>query len=186
MQPLYGTDADSREYHLPAPWGSFILTESFGDVWEIAPSFDAVTEPDAAPAPVADVMGLLDDLIQTGRNLTTDEVARLLSTPRAQNFSAFTRKVLTTVAEIPAGDFLTYGDVAAAVGSPKAQQAVGRALAVNPFFVLIPCHRVVSAAAKAAFDVLNPQTFQTPAFPGRPEFAGIGAWLRLHDLAQAA
>ena len=70
--------------------------------------------------------------------------------------------------------------------SPKAQQAVGRALAANPFFVLIPCHRVVSAAAKAAFDVLNPQTFQTPAFLGRPEFAGIGAWLRLHDLAQAA
>ena len=174
MQPLYGTDADSREYRLPAPWGSFILTESFGDVWEIAPSFDAVTEPDAAPAPVADVMGLLDDIIQTGRNLTTDEVARLLSTPRAQNFSAFTRKVLTTVAEIPAGDFLTYGD------------AVGRALASNPFFVLIPCHRVVSAAAKATFDVLNPQTFQSPAFLGRPEFAGIGAWLRLHDLAQAA
>ena len=128
MQPLYGTDADSREYRLPAPWGSFILTESFGDVWEIAPSFDAVTEPDAAPAPVTDVMGLLDDLIQTGRNLTTDEIARLLSTPRAQNFSAFTRKVLTAVAEIPAGDFLTYGDVAAAVGSPKAQQAVGRCL----------------------------------------------------------
>ena len=109
MQPLYGTDADSREYRLPAPWGSFILTESFGDVWEIAPSFDAVTEPDAAPAPVTDVMGLLDDLIQTGRNLTTDEIVRLLSTPRAQNFSAFTRKVLTAVAEIPAGDFLTYG-----------------------------------------------------------------------------
>ena len=106
MQPLYGTDADSREYRLPAPWGSFILTESFGDVWEIAPSFDAVTEPDAAPAPITDVMGLLDDLIQTGRNLTTDEVARLLSTPRAQNFSAFTRKVLTTVAEIPAGEKL--------------------------------------------------------------------------------
>lgn len=186
MQPLYGTDADSREYRLPAPWGSFILTESFGDVWEIAPSFDAVTEPDAAPAPVADVMELLDDLIQTGRNLSTDEVARLLSTPRAQNFSAFTRKVLTTVAEIPAGDFLTYGDIAAAVGSPKAQQAVGRALAANPFFVLIPCHRVVSATAKATFDVLNPATFQTPVFLGRPEFAGIGAWLRLHDLALAA
>ena len=94
--------------------------------------------------------------------------------------------MLTAVAEIPAGDFLTYGDVAAAVGSPKAQQAVGRALAANPFFVLIPCHRVVSAAAKATFDVLNPQTFQTSVFLGRPEFSGIGAWLRLHDLAQAA
>ncbi len=186
MLPLYGTDADSREYRLPAPWGSFILTESFGDVWEIAPTFDAVTEPDAAPAPIADTMGLVDDLLQTGRNLTADELTRLLSTPRSQNFSAFTRKVLAAVAEIPAGNFVTYGDIAAAVGSPKAQQAVGRVLAANPFFVLIPCHRVVSAAAKSAFDVLNPATFQTPVFLGRPEFAGIGAWLRLHDLATAA
>ena len=186
MQPLYGTDADTREYRLPAPWGSFILTESFGDVWEIAPAFESVTEPDTAPAPIADIMGLLDDILQTGRNLTADELTHLFASPRAQNFSAFTRKVLTAVAAIPAGDFRTYGDIAAEIGSPKAQQAVGRVLAANPFFVLIPCHRVVNAAAKASFDVLNPTTFQTPAFLGRPEFAGIGAWLRLHDLALAA
>lgn len=57
----------------------------------------------------------------------------------------FQRAVLKAVASIPPGETLTYGQVARKIGKPKASRAVGRALAKNPFPLVIPCHRVVAA-----------------------------------------
>jgi len=65
-------------------------------------------------------------------------VARAAST-------SFTRRVYETVAAIPAGQSRTYGDIARQLGRPGAARAVGRAMATNPFPVLIPCHRVIGA-----------------------------------------
>ena len=44
---------------------------------------------------------------------------------------------------IPEGSVASYGQVAAAVGSPKLARVVGYALHVNPQPGVIPCHRVV-------------------------------------------
>ena len=55
----------------------------------------------------------------------------------------FQRAVLQAVAAIPYGETRTYGQIAAAVGRPKAARAVGRAVATNPMPIVIPCHRVV-------------------------------------------
>jgi len=60
----------------------------------------------------------------------------------------FTRKVLGACAAVPAGRVLTYGELAASVGRPRAARAVGQALARNPFPILIPCHRVVAAGGR--------------------------------------
>ena len=38
----------------------------------------------------------------------------------------------------------TYGQVALRAGRPGAARAVGRAMAANPFAILVPCHRVVA------------------------------------------
>ncbi|MCP4249193.1 MAG: MGMT family protein [bacterium] len=57
----------------------------------------------------------------------------------------FTRSVYATVAAIPAGRIRTYGDIARQLGRPGAARAVGRAMATNPFPVVIPCHRVVGS-----------------------------------------
>ncbi len=57
----------------------------------------------------------------------------------------FQRDVWDALADIPYGEVRTYGDVASAVGRPKAVRAVGNANHVNPWPVLVPCHRVVSA-----------------------------------------
>jgi methylated-DNA-[protein]-cysteine S-methyltransferase len=57
----------------------------------------------------------------------------------------FTRAVLDAVARIPYGETRSYGEVAAAVGSPKAARAVGQAVGSNPLPLLIPCHRVLAA-----------------------------------------
>ena len=39
----------------------------------------------------------------------------------------------------------TYGDVARAIGRPQAMRAVGQANHVNPWPIIVPCHRVVAA-----------------------------------------
>lgn len=58
----------------------------------------------------------------------------------------FTSRVLQTCALIPWGEIRTYGQLADAVGSPRAARAVGQAMRRNPLPLLIPCHRVVSAS----------------------------------------
>ena len=57
----------------------------------------------------------------------------------------FQRKVLKRVSQIPYGQTMTYGQVAAAVGSPRAARAVGTANARNNLPLIIPCHRVVAS-----------------------------------------
>ena len=57
--------------------------------------------------------------------------------------TAFQRQVWELLQTIPYGQTLTYGDVAEALGKPRAVRAVGRACATNPVALVIPCHRVV-------------------------------------------
>jgi len=55
----------------------------------------------------------------------------------------FQRRVLAKTMEIPYGEVRPYAWVAEQIGHPRAQRAVGTALAHNPIPFVIPCHRVV-------------------------------------------
>lgn len=55
----------------------------------------------------------------------------------------FHRRVLAKTMEIPHGEVRPYAWVAEQIGHPRAQRAVGTALARNPVPFVIPCHRVV-------------------------------------------
>jgi methylated-DNA-[protein]-cysteine S-methyltransferase len=57
--------------------------------------------------------------------------------------SEFQRRVLIAEYGVPRGWVSTYGRIAKHIGHPRAVRAVGRALATNPFPVVIPCHRAV-------------------------------------------
>ena len=46
---------------------------------------------------------------------------------------------------IPWGETRTYGQIAEALGRPKAARAVGRAVGTNPVSIVVPCHRVIGA-----------------------------------------
>jgi methylated-DNA-[protein]-cysteine S-methyltransferase len=55
------------------------------------------------------------------------------------------RKVWTALPKISAGQTMSYGALAAKLGSPNAMRAVGHANGSNPISVVIPCHRLVGA-----------------------------------------
>jgi methylated-DNA-[protein]-cysteine S-methyltransferase len=55
----------------------------------------------------------------------------------------FGRRILDATARIPYGGALTYTEVAAKAGSPKAVRAAGSALGANPIPIVVPCHRVL-------------------------------------------
>ena len=55
----------------------------------------------------------------------------------------FQRTVWSQLLQIQLGQTKAYKDIALAIGSPNAQQAVGQACKANPIALLIPCHRVL-------------------------------------------
>ena len=57
----------------------------------------------------------------------------------------FQRRVMAACRAIPYGKARTYGQLAAAAGSPRAARAVGSCMASNPIPLIAPCHRVVSS-----------------------------------------
>jgi methylated-DNA-[protein]-cysteine S-methyltransferase len=57
----------------------------------------------------------------------------------------FQRDVWQALQRIPYGRTSTYGDIARAIGKPKAVRAVGAAIGQNPHTIVVPCHRVVGA-----------------------------------------
>jgi O-6-methylguanine DNA methyltransferase len=57
----------------------------------------------------------------------------------------FERKVFAALAKVRRGGVVSYGELAAAAGSPRAARAVGSALGKNPIPILLPCHRVVAS-----------------------------------------
>lgn len=70
--------------------------------------------------------------------------ATAFSLPLAPPDSEEAARLRQAIADIPYGKTMTYGDVAATSGSIA--RAVGGACKANPFPIIIPCHRVTSAA----------------------------------------
>lgn len=72
-------------------------------------------------------------------------VRKTFDLPLAVKGTEFQMKVWTALTEIPYGQTRTYGQIAAAVGNPKASRAVGMANNRNPLALFIPCHRVIGS-----------------------------------------
>ena len=57
----------------------------------------------------------------------------------------FQKAVWRQLQKIPFGQTASYGDIARAIGNPKAFRAVGNANNKNPVPIIIPCHRVIGS-----------------------------------------
>ncbi|MGC9451820.1 MAG: methylated-DNA--[protein]-cysteine S-methyltransferase, partial [Oceanipulchritudo sp.] len=73
------------------------------------------------------------------------EAERGLDLPLDIQGTAFQRRVWAALQEIPAGETLSYAEVADRIGKPQSARAVAGACAANTLAVAIPCHRVVPA-----------------------------------------
>jgi len=74
------------------------------------------------------------------------ETGRLVGRPARIDLDGITglrRKVCEALVEVPAGETVTYAELARRIGHPGACRSVGSAVARNPLPLLIPCHRVL-------------------------------------------
>ncbi len=67
------------------------------------------------------------------------------SVPLHLHGTPFQRSVWAELRRIPYGETRSYGQLADALGNPKASRAVGLANGKNPLGIIVPCHRVVGA-----------------------------------------
>ncbi|MDP6572837.1 MAG: bifunctional DNA-binding transcriptional regulator/O6-methylguanine-DNA methyltransferase Ada [Rhodospirillales bacterium] len=72
-----------------------------------------------------------------------DGAAPHVDLPLDVRATAFQWQVWARLCAIPRGQTRTYGEIAGALGRPRAARAVGRACATNPVSLIIPCHRAV-------------------------------------------
>jgi methylated-DNA-[protein]-cysteine S-methyltransferase len=61
---------------------------------------------------------------------------------------AFERRVYEVARTIPAGETVSYGEIAGRLGDVHLAREVGQALARNPFPIVVPCHRVIAAGGR--------------------------------------
>ena len=91
----------------------------------------------------------LETTIKRITALLQSKAADLTDTPLCMDgVPAFHRQVYELVRRIPAGQTLSYGEVAQRLGKPGAARAVGQAMGRNPFPIIVPCHRVLAANGK--------------------------------------
>lgn len=126
---------------LSLPFSAFGI-RLVGDVVDELVFLPPETAPSAPDCALAERVAL-----QIGRWLTDPE--RPFELPLASRGTAFQRRVWKAIGAIPLGEYRRYGTLAAELGT--AARAVGQACGANPFPLVIPCHRVVSAAGLGGF-----------------------------------
>ena len=92
-----------------------------------------------APSRAAEPTGDALDAYLAGDPVALDA---LRVAPRGTDFQ---RRVWVALRAIPAGATASYGDIARAVGAPRAVRAVGAANGANPVSIIVPCHRVIGS-----------------------------------------
>jgi methylated-DNA-[protein]-cysteine S-methyltransferase len=99
---------------------------------------------EAAPTPTLEpVIARIQGLLNGGHDDLEDIALDLRAVPD------FHRRVYAVARSIHPGHTRSYGEIANELGEPHAARAVGQALGANPFPIIVPCHRVLAAGAKA-------------------------------------
>ena len=122
-----------------SPIGVVRITEADGFITliELIDAADISTAPTLLLHEVA--LQILDFL--DGKRQLLDFPIRMVGTP-------FQQRVWRALQQIPYGTTCTYGEIATAIGNPRASRAVGIGCNRNPLLLIVPCHRVVGANGK--------------------------------------
>lgn len=79
-------------------------------------------------------------MFATGKPISFDDIS-----VRTEQRTEFQKQVLIATRSIGFGETVSYGELAARVGSPRAARAVGSVMSSNSVPIIIPCHRVVGS-----------------------------------------
>ena len=136
------------EQFLQTPIGTLLLTSRdnrLGGITILSAGTATTASPAAAAGSAGDGASVLEQAAtQLGEYFAGGR--RVFQLPcDLSGLPRFTRLVLEVLQTVPFGATVTYGELAQRAGAPRAARAVGRALAVNPLPIVIPCHRVVAA-----------------------------------------
>lgn len=96
---------------------------------------EVAVEDGSAPAPVAGAFAAY----------FAGDIRALEGLVWATGGTAFQRSVWRALCAIPAGETISYRELARRVGRPNAMRAVGSANGRNPVALIAPCHRVIGA-----------------------------------------
>jgi methylated-DNA-[protein]-cysteine S-methyltransferase len=145
--------ADALFTRLPTPIGKLLVVQGPNGLVRIA--FESEPE-DVALAEVAAALG--PNVIGSDRELARErdalseyfEADKTLDLPVDLQLmhAPFRRAVLEKLREVPRGATVSYGELAARAGNPKAARAVGSACARNPVPIAVPCHRVLPGTGR--------------------------------------
>jgi methylated-DNA-[protein]-cysteine S-methyltransferase len=120
--------------HLPESKDSATLAR----LMRLYPRAREAPPPPAAQRAIAQVVALL-----TGQASDLSSIVLDLDA-----LPPFHRRVYESARGIAPGATMSYGDLAVRLGQPGAARAVGQALGRNPFAIVVPCHRVLTADGK--------------------------------------
>jgi len=136
--PRYFTEIPSPIGRLQLRIRGDALTGLFMEEHRHLPERPADAKSDAAP--FRDAITQLEEYFAGER--------REFSLPLAAEGTDFQREVWRGLAAIPYGVTLSYGQLALAIGRPRAVRAVGLANGRNPISIIVPCHRVIGQSGK--------------------------------------
>ena len=124
---------------METPFGRMTLVQRGDYLWELR--LNGEQYPSDIPAQTPLLTRAQQQLAEyfTGKRTSFDLPLAPLGTP------FMTRVWQTLTSSVPYVRTITYGELAAQCGCPRAARAVGMANHRNPLPILIPCHRVVGA-----------------------------------------
>ena len=122
-----------------SPIGIVRLTEEDGAITRI--ELSDVVGAASAPTPLMHEAEMQIMAYLEGKRRLLDFPIRMMGTP-------FQQRVWRALQQIPYGTTRTYGEIATAIGNPRASRAVGMACNKNPLLLIVPCHRIVGAGGK--------------------------------------
>jgi len=103
----------------------------------------------ATEGQVDDVPQWVGNLIAKLKLYAAGEKVDFADTPLSlDHLTTFGARVIAACRRIPWGETSSYGELAAACGSPGAARAVGSVMAKNRYPLIVPCHRVVAAGGE--------------------------------------
>jgi methylated-DNA-[protein]-cysteine S-methyltransferase len=124
-----------------SPYGDLTVVVSTRGLQEI--SLPGDDQPDVELGPPDRLVAKQLDQWFAGKRRAFDVMLDL------DGIDGFRRTALETLArEVHWGETVTYGELAALAGRPRAARAAGSAMRNNPIPFVIPCHRVVAAGNK--------------------------------------